>query len=257
MVTRTPLIVGNWRANPARNELESLCIRLIDAVGPVASSGADVVVCPPFPWLSTVAAALEGSGLKLGTQTLSVVDSGGVTGEVPASLLAGWCDYALLGHYERRIQVEEDNGDIRKKIIAAIENSIRPIFCVGESAEALEHGESVAVLSEQMESVLDGLNLDSRLVIAWAPRWTTIGMIIPPDAAYVNQVCAILRETLADITGSPELADQVRIVYGGRLTESNVAALAAQTEIDGFLVGAGATSPDRFAMMARAVTPGI
>ena len=69
----------------------------------------------------------------------------------------------------------------------------------------------------------------------------------------MNQVCAILRETLADITGSPELADQVRIVYGGRLTESNVAALAAQTEIDGFLVGAGATSPDRFAMMARAV----
>ena len=247
------MVVGNWRANPPRSEIQNLCGRLVDATGQIASSGVDVVVCPPFPWLSTVATALEGSGLKLGTQTLSVVDSGGVTGEVPASLLSGWCDYALLGHYERRIQVEEDNGDIRKKIIAALDNGIRPIFCVGESAEALEHGESVAVLSEQMESVLDGLNLDSNLVIAWAPSWTTIGMIIPPDAAYVNQVCAILRETLADITGSPELADQVRIIYGGRLTEANVTGLAAQTEIDGFLVGAGATSPDRFAMMARAV----
>jgi triosephosphate isomerase (TIM) len=252
-MTRTPIVVGNWRANPPRRDVESVCGHIIEATGQIASTGVDVVVCPPFPWLSTVATALEGSGLKLGAQTLSVVDSGGVTGEVPASLLAGWCNYALLGHYERRIQVEEDNGDIRKKIIAALENDIRPIFCIGESAEALEHVETVAVLSEQMESVLDGINLDSRLVIAWAPIWTTIGMIIPPDAAYVNEVCGILRETMADIAGSSDLADQVRIIYGGRLTEANVAGLAAQPEIDGFLVGAGATSPDRFAMMARAV----
>jgi triosephosphate isomerase len=180
------------------------------------------------------------------------VDSGGVTGEVPASLLRGWCEYALLGHYERRIQVEEDNGDIRKKITAALENDIRPIFCVGESAEALEHGESIAIIAEQMEAVLDGLTLDSRLVIAYAPIWTTIGMIIPPEAAYVNQVCGLVRETLADIT-SPDLAAQIRIIYGGRLTEPNVPALVGQPEIDGFLVGAGATSPERFGMMARAM----
>jgi triosephosphate isomerase len=253
VVTRTPVVVGNWRANPPRSEVENLCRRLVDEIGQVAAMGTDVVVCPPFPWLASVESALEGSGLKLGAQTLSVVDSGGVTGEVPASLLRGWCEYALLGHYERRIQVEEDNGDIRKKIIAALENDIRPIFCVGESAEALEHGESVAVLTEQMETVLDGLELDARLVIAWAPIWTTIGMIIPPDAAYVNQVCEMLRETLGDIT-SPDLAQQARIIYGGRLTDANVSGLATQPEIDGFLVGAGATSPDRFGMMARAMT---
>jgi triosephosphate isomerase (TIM) len=246
------MIVGNWRANPPRAEIDTLCSRLIDATGEIARSGVDVVVCPPFPWLSTVASALHGSGLRVGAQTLSVVDSGGVTGEVPASLLRGWCEYALLGHYERRIQVEEDNGDIRKKITAALENDIRPIFCVGESAEALEHGESIAIIAEQMEAVLDGLTLDSRLVIAYAPIWTTIGMIIPPEAAYVNQVCGLVRETLADIT-SPDLAAQIRIIYGGRLTEPNVPALVGQPEIDGFLVGAGATSPERFGMMARAM----
>jgi triosephosphate isomerase len=222
-------------------------------VGPIAGAGVDVVFCPPFPWLQTVATGLSGTGIRLGAQTLAVVDSGGVTGEVPASLLRGLCDYALVGHYERRIQCEEDNGDIRKKIVAAIENDIRPIFCVGESAEALEHGASGGVLAEQMEAVLDGLPLDSRLVIAYAPIWTTIGMIIPPEASYVNDVCAMLRETLTDIT-SADLAAQARIVYGGRLTESNVNALAAQTEIDGFLVGAGATSPERFAIVARAAS---
>jgi triosephosphate isomerase (TIM) len=250
--SRKPLVVGNWKANPPRAELDGLTGRLVDAVGPIAEAGVDVVVCPPFPWLATVATGLAGSGIQLGTQTLAVVDSGGVTGEVPASLLRGLCDYALLGHYERRIQCEEDNGDIRKKVVAAIENNIRPIFCVGESAEALEHGASGGVLAEQMEAVLDGLSLDSRLVIAYAPIWTTIGMIIPPEASYVNDVCAMLRETLADIT-SADLAAQARIIYGGRLTESNVLDLAAQPEIDGFLVGAGATSPPRFALMAGAV----
>ena len=109
-----------------------------------------------------------------------------------------------------------------------------------------------AVLAEQMEAVLDGLDLDARLVIAYAPIWTTIGMIIPPEAAFVNGICRTIRETLADIA-SPDLASQTRIIYGGRLTESNVSALAAQPEIDGLLVGAGATSPERFAMMAGAV----
>jgi triosephosphate isomerase len=249
-------VVGNWRANPPRPEIESLCERLASATGHIASYGVDVVVCPPFPWLSTVASLLAGSELMLGAQTLSVVSGGGVTGEVPASLLRGWCDYALLGHYERRIHVQEHNGDIRKKIVAALENDIRPIFCVGESAEALEHGESVAVLSEQMEAVLDGLDLDERLVVAWTPIWTTIGMIIPPEPSYVSQVCGVLRETLADIT-SPELAADVRIIYGGRLTEANVPELAAQSEIDGFLAGAGATSPDRFAAIAGAITASV
>jgi len=249
---RISLVVGNWKANPPRADLDRLTSGLIDAVAPAAQAGVDVVVCPPFPWLATVATGLDGSGIQLGAQTLAVVDSGGVTGEVPASLLRGLCDYALLGHYERRIQCEEDNGDIRKKIAAAIDNDIRPIFCVGESAEALEHGASGGVLAEQMESVLDGLNLNSHLVIAYAPIWTTIGMIIPPQASYVNDVCAMLRETLADIT-SADLAAQARIIYGGRLTESNVNDLAAQPDIDGLLVGAGATSPERFAMMAGAV----
>ena len=167
-------------------------------------------------------------------------------------LLRGLCSYALIGHYERRIQCSESNGDIRKRIVAALDHDIRPICCVGEAAEALEDGMTSAVLTEQLEAVLDGLDLDARLVIAYAPIWTTIGMIIPPEAAFVNSICSMIRETLADIA-SPDLAAQTRIIYGGRLTESNVQDLAAQPEIDGLLVGAGAASPERFAMMARAV----
>ncbi|MFN0072352.1 MAG: triose-phosphate isomerase family protein [Chloroflexota bacterium] len=249
---RTRLVVGNWKAGPPRAEAQHLAHQLVPAVQPLINSGLDIVICPPFPWLTDIADIVKESGILVGAQTLAAVDTGDITGEVPASLLCGICEYALIGHYERRIQCGERDGDIRKQIAAALAADIRPIFCVGEPAEALEHGASRVVVAEQLEAVLEGLILDTRLVIAYAPVWTTIGMVIPPAAAYVNDVCGAIRETLADIT-SVDLAAEARIIYGGRLTESGVAALAMQPEIDGLLIGAGATSPERFAFFSHAI----
>ena len=247
---RRPLIVGNWKMNTTRAEASALARSLVSSLAETVGS-VEVVVCPPFPWLTDVAAALDGTGIALGAQTVHTEPGGAYTGEVSARMLQGLCGYVLVGTYERRILFSEKDAIVRRKLQVAQQHGLVPVLCVGENADQMDEGLGPLVVAEQIEADLEGLRLDERLVIAYEPAWTTMGRVAPPPVSYVAEIVAHMRSTLADLY-SATVADQTRLLYGGQVNPRNVAEIAAQPEIDGVLAGTASTNATNFAALASA-----
>jgi triosephosphate isomerase len=245
----TPLIIGNWKMNTTLPEAQSLVTRLLAALQDM--SGVDIVLCPPFPWLTEVARLLEGSRLSLGAQNFHYAEGGAFTGEVSLNMLKGMCQYVLVGQYERRIYFDEKDGIVRRKLEAALKHGFRPILCVGETADDLDEGFGPSVLTQQLEATLEDGVLDPKLVIAYEPVWTTIGMVSPPPISYVKDMCGHIREVLGELF-SAELAAAIRIVYGGSTSVRNAQAIATEAGADGVLVSSGAVNSDTFVTLAGA-----
>jgi triosephosphate isomerase len=250
---RRPLIVGNWKMNTSREEASALARALVAGPGAsaAASGSAEVVICPPFPWLTDVAAIVDGSGIGVGAQTMHPEPGGAYTGEVSPRMLRGLCRFVLVGQYERRMLFSEKDALVRRKLQAAQQNAMQPILCVGEDADQLDEGTGVYVVAEQIEADLDGAALDERLVIAYEPSWTTIGRVAPPPVAYVADMIDHMRETLSELYSST-VAEQTRLIYGGQINPRNIAEIAAQPRIDGLLVGTASTSATSFAALIEA-----
>jgi triosephosphate isomerase (TIM) len=246
---RTPLVVGNWKMNTLRDEAERLVRSMLPTLG--ALPGLEIVLCPPLPWLTVVGDLLGDSGVRLGAQNFHYQDGGALTGEVSARMLKGVCDYALVGQYERRILLGEKESIVQRKLAAAQRSGLKPILCVGETADQLDEGAGPYVVAQQLEADLEGLAVDSRLVIAYEPVWTTIGMVTAPPLSYVDDMARLIRETLAGLFAAAA-AEEVRVIYGGSVTPSNVAEIAAQPHLDGVLAGAGSVNADSFTAIARA-----
>jgi triosephosphate isomerase len=246
---RTPLVAGNWKMNTTLADAE----RLVQALLPelAALGGLEVVLCPPFPWLLPVARLLAGSTVGLGAQNVAAQDRGGYTGEVSAQMLAGLCQYVIVGQYERRVYLGETTAAIKRKLQAAQQHGLKPILCVGETSEQLEEGESWAVVAEQLEACLEDVALDRGLVIAYDPPWTTIGMVTPPPPSFANEICGHIRETLDMLYGGG-VGDHVRVLYAGNMSPRTAADLAAQPHMDGLLVGASSVNAENFLAFARA-----
>jgi triosephosphate isomerase (TIM) len=245
-----PLVVGNWKMNTTQDEAQALVRALVPALAPLAD--VETVVCPPFPWLTDVARLLHGSHIQLGAQTMHSEVGGAYTGEVSPRMLKGLCQYVLVGQYERRILFAEKDAHVRRKLQVAQQHGLQPILCVGENADHLDEGLGPYVVAEQIEADLEGVTLDARLVIAYDPVWTTMGLVAPPPLSYVSDMVAHIRETLAGLYPPPQATEQVRVIYGGSVNPRNMAEIAADPRVDGVLAGATSINADNFTNLVRA-----
>jgi triosephosphate isomerase len=198
----------------------------------------DVVVCPPFTAIESVAKAVEGSAVKLGAQNMHHEASGAFTGEISAPMLrAFFATHVILGHSERRTLFGETDGFINKKVLAALKNQLRPILCVGETLAEREAGSTLKVVQTQVEACLEGVGKEqaTNVIVAYEPVWA-IGTGKNATADQAQEVHAFIRGLLTKIFGA-QPAGRIRILYGGSMKPANAAELLAQNDIDGGLIG--------------------
>lgn len=222
-----------------------------DAVG--ENPSVEVAVCPPSVYLAAIGETLAGSAVGLGAQNLYAAGDGAYTGEVNASMLCDvGCHYVILGHSERRTILGETDEQVSEKLAAALADNLIPIVCVGETLEQREAGETEAVVGSQLRGSLKGLD-EARapgVVIAYEPVWAIgTGKTATPDQA--EDVHAFIRGLLGELF-TPEIADQVRIQYGGSVKPGNAKELLSQPNIDGALVGGASLKVDDFVAIIEA-----
>jgi triosephosphate isomerase len=242
MPDRTPLIAGNWKMNLE----EWAAVELAGSIADGLPGGtADVVVCPPFPWLVPVSAVLEGSRVALGAQDCSAEASGAFTGQVSATMLNGLCRYVIVGHSERRRDGCESNELVGRKALAAIDAGIVPIACVGEALDVREAGNAVAWVEEQVDSIVEAVGPErlARLSIAYEPIWA-IGTGRSASAEDAEEITSAIRQRLVE--SNPSGAEMVRILYGGSANAANAGAYLGAPSIDGLLVGGASLKSDSF-----------
>jgi len=256
---RRPFIAGNWKMNYNHLEAIGLTQKLAFSLTPEQFAAVEVVVLPPFTSIRSVQTLVDGDDvpLRYGAQDLSPQDSGAYTGDVSGSMLAKLgCSYVVVGHSERREHHGESDALVNAKLVAAFRNGITPILCVGEPLEVREAGGHLGHCSGQLDGALAGLPADdvSAIVIAYEPVWAigTGKVATPADA---QEVCALIRSRLTELYSS-ELADQVRLLYGGSVKASNAPEILGQPDIDGALVGGASLDPVEFtAICVAATTP--
>ena len=246
---RTTLIAGNWKMNNDREEAKALASALVEAL-PEVPAGVEVCVCPPTIDLCCVSHKLDGSAVKLGAQNVYFEAKGAYTGETSVAMLKSVpVQYCIIGHSERRDYFHETDEDQNKKAAALIAGGIVPIFCCGEPLEVREAGTYVEHVVAQVKAGLTGLQVTdpSQLVVAYEPIWA-IGTGKTATADDAQEVCGAVREALAEIFGA-ELADGIRVLYGGSAKPGNIAELVAKPDVDGALVGGASLKAADFSEM--------
>ena len=244
---RVPMIAGNWKMNTALEDAVSLVRSMLAGLDGIG--GVDKVVCPPFISLATIKDVLKGSSVWLGAQNMYYEEKGAYTGEISPGMLAGLCDYVIIGHSERRQYFGETGEIIDKKIKAAIDAGIKPILCIGERLEENEAGRTEDVLTRQLEASSDRGYYTSGMVIAYEPVWA-IGTGRSASGAQANETIGFIRRLVSHQHGN-DIADSVRILYGGSVTADNISELIGQPEIDGALVGGASLKADDFVSIVR------
>ena len=253
---RRPLIVGNWKMNLNHVEAVGLVQKLTWTLDDKRHdpSKSEVVVLPPFTDLRTVQTMVEGDRLTLGygAQDVSQYDNGAHTGEVSADMLVKLnCSYVTVGHSERRQLNGETDEVINAKAKQALGRGITPIICVGEGLEVRREQFQVPFTLNHVDLATVDLTPEqvASVVIAYEPVWAIgTGEVATPEDA--QEVCGAIRGFLRETHGQ-EVAEQVRILYGGSVKSSNVASIMAEPDIDGCLVGGASLAAEEFAAIAR------
>lgn len=252
--TRTPLMAGNWKMN--LNHLEAIAHvqKLAFALADKDYEAVEVAVLPPFTDLRSVQTLVDGDKLKIkyGAQDISAHDSGAYTGEISGPMLAKLkCSYVAVGHSERRQYHNETDELCNAKVKAAFKHGITPILCVGEGLDIRKAGQQVQHTLHQLDGGLKDVPAEQAesVVIAYEPVWAIgTGEVATPEDA--QEVCGAIRRRLAELY-SQELADKVRIQYGGSVKAKNVADIMAQPDVDGALVGGAALDAEEFVKIIR------
>jgi triosephosphate isomerase len=244
---RVPIIAGNWKMNTTVSEAVKLVGEMRPLLDPI--DNVEKVVCPPFVSLTAVRETLKGSSLKLGAQNMYFEDKGAYTGEVSPLMLAGLCEYVILGHSERRQYFGETNEIINKKVRAALKVGVKPILCVGESLAQYEAGKTEAVVTDHVTGSLKDIPASANLVIAYEPVWA-IGTGRAATSEQANKIIGMVRKVVAKLY-SEDFARSMRILYGGSVTADNIAELMGQSEIDGGLVGGASLKVDAFTSIVK------
>ncbi len=242
---RRPLVAGNWKMFMTVEETRVLLSELLPGLAPI--EGVDIVLCPPFTSILSVAALLEGTAIGTGAQNMHWEASGAFTGEVAPPMVAEFCKYVIIGHSERRTYFGETDNTVNLKVKAAMKNGIIAIMCVGETLVENEAGHTAEVVSRQLKDGLDGIeaNSISNLVIAYEPVWA-IGTGRAATAEGANAVILdIIRGKLKQLY-SDGLAQSVRVLYGGSVKASNAGEFFRQPDIDGALVGGASLKAAEF-----------
>ena len=247
---RKPLVAGNWKMNGSLDSVQSL----LDGIkgGVAAVQNADVAVCPPYVFLPEAQKLLDGSVIGWGGQDLSTESSGAYTGEVAASMLKDFgCRYVIVGHSERRTYHQESDELVAKKYAVARAAGLVPILCVGETLEEREQGVTEEVVARQLDAViaLEGVEALNDGVIAYEPVWAIgTGKTATPEQA--QDVHAFIRGRVAE--KSAEVAEGVRILYGGSMKPDNAKELIGKPDIDGGLIGGASLKAEDFLAICTA-----
>ncbi len=248
---RKKFIAGNWKMNLDNTAATALAQGLVQSLGAVTK--ADVAVCPPFVYLSAVAAALKGSPIALGAQDVFYEANGAFTGEISTAMLKDvGCTYAIIGHSERRHVIGESNALINRKTRAALAGGLLPILCIGELLEEREGGKTEAVLEKQLREGLVDISASEmrKITLAYEPVWAIgTGKTATPQQA--QDAHAFCRQVLARIFDGAT-AQSVRIQYGGSVKADNAAELLGQPDVDGALVGGASLKVNDFAAIVKA-----
>ncbi|MER7113738.1 triose-phosphate isomerase [Saccharomonospora azurea] len=258
-MARKPLIAGNWKMNLNHLEAIALVQKIAFSLPEKYYAKVDVAVLPPFTDIRSVQTLVDGDKLLLtyGAQDLSPYDSGAYTGEVSGAMLAKLgCTYVVVGHSERREYHGETDELVNKKVRAALKHGISPILCVGEKLDVREAGNHIEHTTSQLLAALKGLKAEqvANVVVAYEPVWAigTGRVATPADA---EEVCAALRSALSDKYGA-ELAQGMRILYGGSVKSSNVADLVKCDNVDGALVGGASLDGEEFTKLCALAAGG-
>ena len=248
---RKPVVAGNWKMNKTSEQARQLVADMLP--GLQAVSQVEQVLCPPFPSIMAVSAVLAGTQIGLGAQNMHWEASGAFTGEVAPMMVKEFCKYVILGHSERRTYFHETDDTVNKKVIAALENELIPIVCIGETLTENEAGKTAEVVTRQ---ILNGLkDIDPgkalQLIIAYEPVWA-IGTGKAASGEGANLVMKdYIRPALSKVF-DPDAANGIRVLYGGSVTGANALEFFKQPEIDGALVGGASLKPADFVQIVEA-----
>jgi triosephosphate isomerase len=243
---RIPLIAGNWKMNTTVSE----AIELVNKMRPELDQiyNVDKVICPPFVSLAAIKELIKGSSIKLGAQNLYFEEKGAYTGEISPLMLAELCDFVIVGHSERRQYFNETIEVVDKKVKAALEIGLKPILCIGETLEENEAGKTEEVLTKQLSSPSARLYFGG-LILAYEPIWA-IGTGRAATGRQANDTIGFIRRHISQQYGK-DIAQQVRILYGGSVTAGNIAEFVNQPEVDGALVGGASIKANEFLSIVR------
>lgn len=248
-MSRTPIIAGNWKMFKTVPESTSF----IEAVkGKAEVEGVESVICAPFTNLPALVEAVKGTNIKIGAQNLHFEDNGAFTGEISGVMLKDLgVDYVVIGHSERRQYFNETDETVNKKVHAAFRHGLTPIVCVGEKLEEREADQTKDVCKVQTEAAFAGLAADqaAKVVVAYEPIWA-IGTGKSSTSQDANEVIAYIRGVIKDLYNE-EVANAVRIQYGGSVKPENVTEYLGQSDIDGALVGGASLQPESYIALVQ------
>jgi len=250
---RKPFVAGNWKMNTDSYASVELAERIASGSVETAGQSVTVAVCPPFVYLQAVARALSASSIAVGAQDIYFEPKGAFTGEISASMLKDiGCVYCLCGHSERRHVIGETDELINKKVAAAISGGLLPILCVGELLAEREASQTNQVVTRQVKKGLADLSAEklSAVTIAYEPVWA-IGTGLTATPQQAQEAHDFIRKLLGQMYGG-QLAEEIRILYGGSVKPDNAADLMSQQDVDGLLVGGASLKADDFLAIIQA-----
>lgn len=239
---RTKIIAGNWKMNKTPSEAVDLIRSLIPLVN---DSDPDVVFCVPFVDIPYASEELKGTNIAVGAQNMHWEEKGAFTGEISADMLYELgVEYVIIGHSERRQYFAETDESVNKKVLAALDHELIPIVCCGETLEQRENGDTLDLVRGQIEKAFENVSAEDAagIIIAYEPIWAIgTGKVATKEQA--EEVCAYIRLTIRDLYGE-EIADSIRIQYGGSVNAENAGELFSMPDIDGALVGGASLKVD-------------
>jgi triosephosphate isomerase len=251
MDMRKKVIAGNWKMNKTPSEAKAF---LSQMAKDIKGDGVEVVFCVPAVSITTAVETVKGTDIGIGAENMYFEEKGAYTGEIAPDMLndAG-AGYVIIGHSERRQYFKETDSDVNKKAKKAIEHSMVPIICCGETLGQREAGETLSFVDSQIKGAYQGISGDDALktIIAYEPIWA-IGTGKVATSEQAQEVCAAVRKCLAGLYGQ-EVADKIRILYGGSMNAGNAAELLAMEDIDGGLIGGASLKPEFVEIVNAAV----
>jgi len=250
MQERTPFIAGNWKMHKTSSEAVETAGELVKLVADTLE--VDIMIAPVFTALDPVSQVVKNSRVGLGAQNLHWEKEGAYTGEISAAMLvSAGCQYVIIGHSERRQFFGETDETVNKRIRAAIDAQLIPVFCVGETEAERNAGQTFSVLDKQVKKGLEGHDADDlgTLVIAYEPVWA-IGTGKPDTRDQAQEVHLFLRGVLEKKFGN-KLAKSIRILYGGSVKSDNIKELMTMPDIDGALIGGASLEPETFSKIVQ------
>ena len=241
------VVAANWKMNKTVSESDKLIKEILKNIPAIDS--VTCVIFPPFLSIPSAAGFIESTSIKLGSQNMHSAQNGAFTGEVSAPMLQDFCSYVLLGHSERRLLFGETDEFVNEKLTAAIDCGLRPIVCVGEQSSDRQNGLTENVIRNQIKNSFKNITEISNIIVAYEPVWAigTGTAASPDDAEDVNK---FIREELGSIFGTVQVS-KTPILYGGSVTENNIADFLGKPNVNGALIGGASLNSENFTEILR------